>query len=132
MRSPLEKGAAKGRDRLPRRGRIRQNGQRVIGDARKKGQRMCSADRYDELYPCGALQSSPFGAALLQGPAPMEGWRYSHIVSGIQIHSHVYSEFAFSTIVISSEAEKSLSVFIYLTYFPRETLNPSQQKSDLK
>ena len=62
----------------------------------------------------------------------MEGWRYSHIVSGIQIHSHVYSEFAFSTIIISSEAEKSLSVFIYLTYFPTETLNPSQQKSDVK
>ena len=30
MRSPLEKGAAKGWDRLPQRGRIRQNGQRVI------------------------------------------------------------------------------------------------------
>ena len=132
MRSPLEKGAAKGRDRLPRRGRIRQNGQRVIEDGRKNGQRMCSADSYDELCPLRGTLSCAFGAALLQGPAPLEGWRYSHIVSGIQVPSHVYSEFAFSAIVISSEAEKSLSVFIFLTYFPRETLNPSQQKSDVK
>ena len=73
--------------------------------------------------------SCAFGAALLQGPAPLEGWRYSPIVSGIQVPSHVYSEFAFSAIVISSEGEKSLSVFIFFTYFPRETLNPSQQKS---
>ena len=91
---------------------------------------MCSADRYGELCPClwGTL-SCAFGAALLQGPAPLEGWRYSPIVSGIQVPSHVYSEFAFSAIVISSEAEKPLSVFIFLTYFPKETLNPSQQKS---
>ena len=72
---------------------------------------------------------SPLG----EGAAPLEGWRYSPIVSGIQVPNHVYSEFAFSAIVISSEAEKPLSVFIYLTfyltYFPRETLNPSQQKS---
>ena len=91
---------------------------------------MCSADRYGELCPClwGTL-SCAFGAALLQGPAPLEGWRYSHIVSGIQVPLHIYSEFAFSAIVISSEAEKPLLVFIFLTYFPRETLNPSQQKS---
>ena len=79
-----------------------------------------------------ATMNCAFGAALLQGPVPLEGWRYSHIVSGIQVPSHVYSEFAFSTIVISSEAEKSLSLFVYLTYFPRETLNPSQQKRDVK
>ena len=76
--------------------------------------------------------SCAFGAALLQGPASLEGWRYSPVVSGIQVPSHVYSEFAFSAIVISSEAEKPLSVFIFLTYFPRETLNPLQQKSDVK
>ena len=54
------------------------------------------------------------------------------VFSYIQVPSYVYSEFAFSAIVISNEAEKSLSVFIFLTYFPRETLNPSQQKSDVK
>lgn len=64
--------------------------------------------------------------------ALLEGWRYSHIVSGIQVPLHVYSEFAFSAIVISSEAEKPLSMFIYLTYFPRETLNPSQQKKHMR
>ena len=64
---PLEKGAAKGRDRLPRRGRIQQNGQRAIGDARKKGQRMCSADRYDELYPCGALYPAPLARPFFKG-----------------------------------------------------------------
>ena len=82
--------------------------------------------------PLRGTLSCAFGTALLQRSAPLEGWRYSHIVSGIQVPRHVYSEFAFSAIVISSEAEKSLSVFIYLTYFPRETLNPSQQKSDVK
>ena len=75
-----------------------------------------------------ATMNCAFGAALLQGPVPLEGWRYSHIVSVIQVPRHVYSEFAFSAIVISSEGEKPLSVFIFLTYFPRETLNPSQQK----
>ena len=93
---------------------------------------MCSADRYSELYPCGALYPAPLARPFFKGLLPMEGWRYSHIVSGIQVLSHVYSEFAFSAIVISSEAEKPLSVFIFLTYFPRKTLNPSQQKSDVK
>ena len=78
--------------------------------------------------PLRGTLSGAVGAALLQGSAPLEGWRYSHIVSGIQDTSHIYSEFAFSAIVISSEAEKSLSVFIFLTYFTRERLNPSQQK----
>ena len=87
-----------------------------------------------------AVNCAPAGHSILRlwrGPSSracsaggmLEGWRYSHIVSGIQVPSHVYSEFAFSAIVISSEAEKSLSVFIFLTYFPKEALNPSQQKS---
>ena len=128
MRFPLKKGRPKaGIDCLEE----AEYG-RTASDGRKNGQRMCSADRYGELCPLRGTLSCAFGAALLQGPAPLEGWRYSHIVSGIQVLSHVYSEFAFSAIVISSKAEKPLSVFIFLTYFPRETLNPSQQKSDVK
>ena len=36
MRSPLEKGAAKGRDRLPRRGRTLQNGKQTYGITGKR------------------------------------------------------------------------------------------------
>ncbi len=93
---------------------------------------MGSADRYGELCPCGALYPAPLARPFFKGLLPLEGWRYFHIVRVIQVPSHVYSEFAFSAIVISSKAEKSLSLFIYLTYFPREMLNPSQQKSDVK
>ena len=93
---------------------------------------MCSADRYCELCPCGALQSSPFGTALLQGPAPLEGWRYSHIISAIQVTSHTYHEFALGAIVISSEAEKSLSVFIFLACFLQGNADPTTAKKHMR
>ena len=69
---------------------------------------------------------------LLQGPAPLEGWRYSHIVSGIEVPSHIYSEFAFSAIVISSEAEKSLSVFIFLACFLQGNADPTTAKKHMR
>ena len=45
MRSPLEKGAAKGRDRLPRRGRTLQNGKQTYGITGKRpGETLIKSD----------------------------------------------------------------------------------------
>lgn len=67
MRFPLEKARPKaGIDCLEEAEYGRTASERYEMDG-KNGQRMCSADRYGELCPCGALYPAPLARPFFKG-----------------------------------------------------------------